>query len=141
MRKRLWKILTQAYPAWLRWRYGMHIGKNCRISWSAHLDKSINPKGIWIGDNVWILRDAMVLSHDYSRGIIADTHIGNDCIIGIRSIVLPGVEIGAQSVVGAGAVVTKSVPSNVIVAGNPARIIKEGISVRAGRIIKAEEYV
>ena len=126
MRKRLWKLFTQLYPAWLRWRYGMHIGKDCRISWSAHLDKSVNPKGIWIGNHVWILRDAMILSHDYCRGLITDTRIGDNCIIGVRSIIMPGVTIESHSVIGGGAVVTKAVPGHVIVAGNPAKVIKGG---------------
>ena len=38
MRKKIWRILVNLYPYWLRWRYGMDIGKNCRISWKAHLD-------------------------------------------------------------------------------------------------------
>lgn len=136
MRRFLWRILTQLYPNWLRWRYGMHIGKGCRISWRAHLDKTINPKGIYIGDNVYILRDAMVLSHDACRGIIADTRIEDNCVIGVRSIVLPGITIGPDSIVGAGSVVTKTPPPNSIVAGNPARVIRTGISVRGGRIVK-----
>ena len=102
MRRYLWKFLTQAYPIWLRWRYGMHIGKNCRIAWSAHLDKSVNPKGIYIGDNVWILREAMILAHDHCRGIIADTHIGDNCVIGVRSIIMPGLTIENQVVIGGG---------------------------------------
>ena len=50
--------------------------------------------------------------------------IGDDCWFGGSVIVLPGVTIGDNVVVGAGAVVTKDVPSNVMVAGNPARVIK-----------------
>lgn len=50
--------------------------------------------------------------------------IGNDVWIGTRVIVLPGVTIGNQAVIGAGSVVTKSVPAGAIVAGNPARIIR-----------------
>ncbi len=46
----------------------MHIGANVRISYKAKLDKSINPKGIHIGDNTWVLADSMVLAHDYCRG-------------------------------------------------------------------------
>ena len=82
----------------------MHIGTGCRISWSAHLDKSVNPKGIYIGNNVWILREAMILSHDHCRGIIADTHIEDNCVIGVRSIILPGLTIGNDSVIGGGVV-------------------------------------
>lgn len=120
---------------WLRWRYKMDIGQNCRISWKTHLDKSINPKGIHIGDNTWILSEAMILAHDHCRNIIVDTYIGSNCVIGVRSIILPGVRIGNQSVVGGGSVVTKDIPAHCIFAGNPAKILKEGISVNNGQII------
>lgn len=50
--------------------------------------------------------------------------IGKDCWIGGAAILLPGVTIGDGSTVGAGAVVTKDVPSRCVVAGNPARIIR-----------------
>ncbi len=46
------------------------------------------------------------------------------CWIGANSIILPGVTIGENSVIGAGSIVTKSIPSSVVVAGNPAKIIK-----------------
>lgn len=136
IRKFLWKKLVAAYPAWLRWRYKMDIGKNCRISWKAHLDKSINPRGIHIGDNTWILSEAMILAHDHCRNIIADTYIGNDCVIGVRSIILPGIQIGNQSVVGGGSIVTKDVPAHCVAAGNPAKILKEGITVKDGQIVE-----
>ena len=51
--------------------------------------------------------------------------IGNSVWIGGSAILLPGVTIGDKSVIGAGAVVTKDVPASVVVAGNPARIIRE----------------
>lgn len=135
MRKFLWKILTEAYPCYLRWRYKMDIGKNCRISWKAHLDKSVNPRGIHIGDNTWILNGAMILAHDHCRGLKADTYIGSDCVIGVRSIVMPGLIIGNQVVIGGGSVATKNIPSNCIAVGNPAKVIKEGISVKNGQIV------
>ena len=50
--------------------------------------------------------------------------IGDSVWIGGSAILLPGVKIGDKSVVGAGAVVTKDVPANVVVAGNPAKIIR-----------------
>jgi len=101
-RKTLWKILVELYPAWLRFRYKMDIGKNCRISWKAHLDKSVNPKGVHIGDNTWVLSEAMILAHDHCRGLVADTYIGSNCVIGVRSNILPGVNVGNQVVVGGG---------------------------------------
>lgn len=50
--------------------------------------------------------------------------VGDDCWIGQRAIILPGVTIGSHSIVGAGAVVTKSVPPYSVVVGNPARVVK-----------------
>lgn len=50
--------------------------------------------------------------------------IGDDCWIGGAAVICPGVTIGARSVVGAGAVVTRDVPEDTVVAGNPARVIR-----------------
>lgn len=100
MRILIWRLYTQFYPWLLRKLYGMDIGKNCRIAHSAHLDKSVNPQGIHIGNNVWILREAMILAHDHCRSLKADTHIGNDSVIGIRCIIMPGVRIGNQAIIG-----------------------------------------
>lgn len=112
----------------------MDIGKNCRISWKAHLDKSINPKGIHIGENTWILSGAMILAHDHCRGLKIDTYIGDNCVIGVRSIILPGLCIGNQVVIGGG-VVTKNIQSHCIAAGNPAKVLKQDVNVRNGQIV------
>lgn len=52
-------------------------------------------------------------------------HIGNNVWLGAGVIVLPGVTIGDNSVVGAGSVVTKDIPANVVAVGNPCRILRE----------------
>ncbi len=52
-------------------------------------------------------------------------HIGNNVWIGANSVILPGVNIGDNSVIGAGSVVTKDIPSNVVAVGNPCRILRE----------------
>ena len=135
-RVRLWLFFVNAYASYLRKVYHMDIGKNVRVSWKAHLDKSINPKGIHIGDGASVLNGAMILAHDACRSYKADTFIGKNCVVGVRSIILPGVKIGDSSVIGAGAVVSKDVPAHCVVVGNPARIIKEGVNVINYKIVR-----
>ena len=60
-----------------------------------------------------------------SRAVI----IGNDVFIGGRSLILKGVNIGNNVVIGAGSVITRNVPSNTIIAGNPAKILKEKTAI------------
>ena len=119
----------------------MDIGKDVRISWKAHLDKSINPKGIHIGDGTDVVNGAMILSHDACRRLKADTYIGKNCVIGARSIILPGVRIGDSVIVAAGGVISKDVPPNSVVAGNPGRIVKTGVVLVNGRIIEKGQRV
>ena len=106
--------------------YGMHIAKSARISFGAKLDKTY-PQGIHIGDESYVASGAIILSHDYCKSKHVDTFIGKQCFIGSNAIIIGGAKIGDNCVVGAGAIVTKDVPSGCIVAGNPARIIRQNI--------------
>ena len=109
--------------------YGMHIDRSARISFGTKLDKT-NPKGIHIGEESYIASGALIFTHDYARGIHKDTYIGKRCFIGANAIVMCGISIGDEVIVGAGAIVTKDVPSHCIVAGNPAKIIKTDIHTK-----------
>jgi maltose O-acetyltransferase len=83
---------------------------------------------VMIGPSVQIYTAAHDLQAEArSQGweVARPIEIGDNVWIGGSAILLPGVKIGKNSVVGAGAVVTKSVPANTIVAGNPAKIIRE----------------
>ena len=69
-----------------------------------------------------------ILTHDHTMSAWnLHTRIGARCFIGNHAIIMPGLVIGDEVIVGAGSVVTKDVPANCIVAGNPARIIRTGI--------------
>lgn len=117
--------------------YGMNIHPTARISFGARLDKT-NPRGVHIGARTAVTNGAVVLSHDGVRKMHRRTVIGDDCFIGINSVILPGVVIGDQVIVAAGAVVSENVPSNCAVAGNPAKVIKRGIELSEGRMANRE---
>lgn len=124
------------FHAWkYRFFYGMDIGEGTIINRRANLDKAINPKGIHIGTNCIISANVVVLTHDAFRGLKKDTYIGSNTMIGFRSIILPGVRIGNHVAIGAGSVVVRDIPDHCIAAGNPAKIIKTGISINGSRII------
>lgn len=106
--------------------WGMHIHPTARLSTSAKLDRTY-PRGIHIGAETYVAFGAAILSHDMVRALRTDTVIGSQCFIGARSIIMPGVTIGDNAIVAAGAVVTKDVPPNTVVGGNPARIISTDI--------------
>lgn len=93
-------------------------------------------KLVKIGDNVNIAWDCNILDRDYhafesDSELIKPVIIENNVWIGCRSIVLKGVTIGEGAVVAAGSVVTRDVPARCLVAGNPAKVIKENVKWKA----------
>ena len=104
------------------------IGKNVFINACC---KFQDQAGIEIGNNVLIGHSVVIatLNHDFNienrKSMYAKkVKIGNDVWIGANVTILPGITINSGAIVGAGSVVTKDVPQNVIVAGNPAKIVK-----------------
>ena len=107
----------------------IHIGDYCLISPGVRISSA---EGISIGDNVMIAASCYISDSDW-HGIYNRTRpfrctrpvtLENNVWLGERVIVCKGVRIGENSVIGAGSVVTKDIPANVIAAGNPARVIK-----------------
>lgn len=135
LRTLMYRQYTKVYPWYLRKFYGMTIGEDTIISRRCNLDRNINPKGIHIGNHS-LLAGTIILTHDACRSMKADVFVGDYCFLA-WSVILPGVHIGNHVVVGIGSIVTKDVPDNCMVAGNPARIIKQNIQTgRHGVIIK-----
>lgn len=96
----LYNVLVKYRPWKYRTLYGMDIGKGTKISRKASLDRGINPKGIHIGCYSHITGHVIILCHDACREMKADTVIGDYCFIGCRTLIMPGVHIGNQCVVG-----------------------------------------
>ncbi len=125
---------------------GTKVGCQCRIY--GTIDR-VNPHLVEIGDYCVLGTASALLAHCPLKGAGA-VKLGDYVWIGFNALVLPGVEIGACSIVGAGSVVTKSVPPRSIVAGNPARVLRsltdqeaESLAdrLRSGRPIGKDESV
>src|SRR4051812_30130258 len=108
------------------------IGKNCKIS--SH---SFVCEGVTIEDGVFIGHGVMFINDSYPRATKADgglqteadwkverTVIKKQASVGSGATILANVTVGENALVGAGSVVTKDVPANAVVAGNPARILR-----------------
>lgn len=113
---------------------GVIMNGKVTIYGTSHKMFSAEPYLVTLGDNVYISLDALFLCHDGGTlpfrkdipdlDIAARITVGDNVFIGMRACILPGVTIGDNCIIGACAVVTKNVPDNSIVGGNPARIIK-----------------
>jgi UDP-2-acetamido-3-amino-2,3-dideoxy-glucuronate N-acetyltransferase len=76
---------------------------------------------VFVGPNATFTNDPFPRSRDYTKGVV-ETVVERQASIGANATILPGVRIGRNAMVGAGAVVVADVPANAIVVGNPARI-------------------
>jgi acetyltransferase-like isoleucine patch superfamily enzyme len=108
------------------------VGKNCKIS--SH---SFVCEGVTIEDNVFIGHGVMFINDSYPRATAQNGHLQTEAdwkvertvvskgaSIGSGATILSNVTIGENALVGAGSVVTKNVPANAVVVGNPARVIR-----------------
>lgn len=113
----------------------IQIGNDCYISFGFSALASSQAK-IIIGDNVLFASNVLVTNENHginpeldipymSQPLSAkDVYIGNGCWIGEQVCILSGVSIGEKCIIGAGSVVTKSIPDYCIAAGNPAKVLK-----------------
>lgn len=111
---------------------GAVIGKNCKISSHTFICEGVKiGDGVFVGHNVSFINDMLprAVNADGSLQTEADwklveTIVEDGASIGTGATILGGIKIGKNAMVGAGAVVTKDVPENAVVVGNPARILK-----------------
>lgn len=109
------------------------VGKNCKISSHTFICE-----GVHIEDNVFIGHNVTFINDKHPRSInedgsmqteanweVIETFVKKGASVGSSSTIMCGVTIGENAIVGAGAVVTKDVPANTIVAGVPAKVMKE----------------
>ncbi len=134
IKKVFYKIIKKINKIWYAKILGVKLGENVRLI--GNLNLGTEPYLISIGNHVTVSNDVSFVTHDGATWIFKENRkykdvvkygkikIGNNCFIGTKSILLPGVEIGDNSIVAAGSVVTKKFPSGVVIGGNPAKVIK-----------------
>ena len=109
----------------------VHFGKGVYANFNLTL---VDDTHIYVGDYTMlgpnvvlataghpILPELRPLAYQYNMPI----HIGKNCWLGAGVVVLPGVTIGDNTVIGAGSIVTKDIPANVVAVGNPCRVLRE----------------
>jgi len=134
----------------IKWliKNGLRLGSNCYIAPSVLIDATF-PWLISIGDNCHLTYNVMIIAHDASTKNymgytkIGAITIGNNCFVGAGSIILPSVHIGDNVIIGAGSVVTRDIPSNSVVAGNPAKLInmtQKLVDLHSSRLLLSPHY-
>ncbi len=103
--------------------FGNKIGNNVRIHSNCFLEMVSIGDDVFIGPNV-VFTDDLHMPCPRYKDCVGGVIVMKGAKIGAGSIILPGVKIGKNAVIGAGSVVVKDVPENVVVVGNPAKVIK-----------------
>lgn len=127
-----WKDKLQRARLAQRWErlraMGMHIGQGVNLPASTWIDSS-NCYAISIGDWCGFGEQCLILAHDaqmdefLDAGLVARVIVHESCHFGSRTVILPGVEVGPRTIVGANSVVAKSLPPETVCAGVPAKVI------------------
>ena len=105
--------------------HNVKVGNHVRVHSQAFLPEyTILEDGAWVGPNV-VLTNSLYPNHENAKNELKGCHIKKNARIGANSTILPGIKIGEASLIGAGSVVTKNVPNNSIMAGNPAVFLRK----------------
>ncbi|RLI84376.1 MAG: acyltransferase [Archaeoglobales archaeon] len=111
---------------WLYRRIGVKVGKNVSFGLESTVDIFF-PELIEVGDNSIIGYNTVLLAHEFlvDELRVGEVKIGKNVTIGANCTVLPGVEIGDNSIVSAHSLVNSDIPPNVLAGGVPAKVIRE----------------
>jgi acetyltransferase-like isoleucine patch superfamily enzyme len=135
-----WVILNRIHPS-LRgklWRLtGSKIGNNVSIGYDVYYDVS-NASYITIEDDVWVASRCLLLCH---KRDLSTYYVGTDyntlsynklpitlkkgCVLGMNSVVMPGVTIGEGAIIGVNSLVVNDIPAWTIAVGSPAKVVKQ----------------
>lgn len=127
-------IFSKLNPVGYAKSIGVNIGNNVKIYGSSNEMFSTEPWIVHIGNDCHITKDVLFLTHDGGT-LIFEKHeiqdfiltgkivVGNNSYIGTRTIILPGVTIGDNCIIGAGSIVSKDIPDNSVAVGTPARVV------------------
>ncbi|MFZ4381375.1 MAG: acyltransferase [Sandarakinorhabdus sp.] len=137
--RKLRLLLTGMRRRWLKLRSGVEIDPTASISLSSRFMAG-PPGSVQVGAHSLIAFKTLLDARDLASGAINPIRIGQRCFIGGGSMIMPGVTVGDESIVAAGAVVFDDVPPRSIVAGNPARVVRSDIKVgHFGRLEGADK--
>jgi UDP-2-acetamido-3-amino-2,3-dideoxy-glucuronate N-acetyltransferase len=120
--------------------YKCKIGKNCRIGAFVYIEEGVVigdncklkpfvfiPTGVTIGNDVFIGPGVTFTNDKYPKAqgewTLVNTNVKSGASFGARSVILPGVTIGKCALIGSGAVISKDVPENAVVVGNPGKVV------------------
>ncbi|HOO52484.1 MAG TPA: acyltransferase [Alphaproteobacteria bacterium] len=124
LRRKICHILARfAYPNGTRISLlkimGINIGEKVYVGFDCFFDSDY-AELITIEDNVMVSFRVIIVAHDGSSGTVSKIHIKRGAFLGAGAIILPGVTIGENAVVGAGSVIARDVPDGSVFMGNPA---------------------
>lgn len=116
---------------------GASVGENCKISSHTFICEGVHIEDeVFVGHGVVFINDRFPRATNVDGSMQTDedwtmegTHIGKRVSIGSGATILCGIKIGENAIIGAGAVVTKDVPNECVVVGNPAQVINKAVEV------------
>lgn len=136
--KRIWYVYIKKDTTKFARMLGVRVGEHGQILTDPVKAFGTEPWLVTLGDHVDVTADVQFLTHEggiwVARGLkkelneydkFAPIKVGNNVMIGIRSIIMPGVTIGDNVIIAANSIVTKDVPSNSIIGGMPAKKISD----------------